>query len=229
MNQNISSAHASAPSATSTHEMEKTAVQKEVFYSAATEAMIAARKQIALASFKACYSRLERQRAIRDDDAMQAEEDSALRELMLNAKEMTLNSTQFGDDRPLTSIRYLSQTNIAASGSLAGTVKVWDTNSLTCLASLKKHSDRVTTVAWRPNHSKTLLASSSADGSCNLWDVSKSISSSSSSASMEEGSGGGYYGEQEMVVEDTQALPSESNTILLHRLKGHNGIVTSWL
>ena len=119
INQNISS-QSSAPSisqvaAARGQEAEKVSVQKEVFYSPATEAMVAARKLIAVKSFQASHERVLNERKFHEDDSLQEEQDDKLRELFLVSREMTLNSTQIGDERPLTSIRCAPQGDFAVS------------------------------------------------------------------------------------------------------------------
>ena len=245
------------------HEQEKAVAQKEVFYSPATEAMIAARKVIAAKSFKVAHERVLHERKFHDDDAYLAECDNKLRELFMVSKEMTLNSSQIGDDRPLTSIRSSpfgsieSGNSFVASGSLSGTVKIWNSSNLSCVSVLRRHGDRVTSVAWngRPwdtdeeaSNRKILLASTSADGICNIWNSSKACDTNAGNQEEnenddddveEEGGGGNYYGMPEdegngaMEVESKdhseKTRGQSEKSILLHQLKGHNGIVTSWL
>ena len=71
--------------------------------------MVATRKLIAVKSFQASHDRVQYERKFREDDSLQADQDNKLRELFLVSREMTLNSTQIGDERPLTSIRCAPQ------------------------------------------------------------------------------------------------------------------------
>ena len=77
--------------------------------------MVAARKLIAAKSFRASHERVLKERKFFEDENLQAELDDKLREIFLISKEMTLNSTQIGDERPLTSIRCASQGEFAVS------------------------------------------------------------------------------------------------------------------
>ena len=118
-------------------------------------------------------------------------------------------------------------------------MKIWNTSTFSCLDVLKRHSDRVTAVAWsgRPwdedSSKKILIASTSADGVCNIWNSSAACGAVDT-AEGEDGDGGDYYGipQEEMVVEENGSGNQESkvgnSSTLLHQLKGHHGIVTSW-
>ena len=127
---------------------------------------------------------------------------------------------------------------LQASGSLSGTVKIWNTSTFSCLDLLKRHSDRVTAVAWsgRPwdetSSRKILIASASADGVCNVWNSSEACGVLETTQDVD---GGDYYGmpQEEMVVEENGNSNQESklgnSSALLHQLKGHHGVVTAWL
>jgi U4/U6 small nuclear ribonucleoprotein PRP4 len=123
---------------------------KEVFYSPASEAMIAARKDIATYSFARSQARLQQTKHIREDAVLEAEETKVVRDLYCNSKELVLNSSQVGDDRPVTAVRYSPDGKLAGSGSLSGVVKVWDAENLQNKAVLRGTLDRITSVSWHP-------------------------------------------------------------------------------
>lgn len=146
------------------------ASHKEIFYSPASDELINARKDIGTFSFQRAQERLNKIRDIRENDHLQYQQDNDVREVYMNSKELALNASQFGDDRPITAIRYSGDGNTIASGSLTATVKLWDAEMLSERGILRGHIERITSVEWHPNSS--LLASSSADGTCKLWDCS---------------------------------------------------------
>lgn len=144
--------------------------QKEVFYSPACDALIVVRKEVATYSFSKAQERLLRIKTVRENDSLIIDDDKFVHDLYMNSKDLTLNSSQVGDDRPLTSIRYSSDGTLIASGSLSGVVKVWHSDSLSSAGTFRTTLDRITSVAW---NSGTLLAATSADGVCYIHDYSK--------------------------------------------------------
>ncbi len=190
--------------------------QKEVFYSAALESLQLVRKLLCPDTFQAAHERLLNTKRIREDEQLQAAEDKKALGLYTHCKDMNLNASQFGDERPLTAVRYSADGSMVASGSLGNSVKLWDSGSLTSLGVLRHHVDRVTAVAWHPQSSFSgdapcLLASSSGDGSCNLYDCRPLLE------------GGEAGGDSAMDVETA----SSATKALRSRLTGHHGVVSS--
>lgn len=161
-------------------------VQKEVFYSPATEAMIAARKEIATYSFAKSQQRLNTTRRIRESEELESEENKVVYEMYSHSKDLTLNASQVGDDRPITTVRYSPDGNFVCSGSLSGVVKVWDSTSLANKAVLRGTLDRITSVSWHPDarfdkEGPMLLAASSAEGCVHIYDFKKFVEQESNS------------------------------------------------
>jgi WD40 repeat protein len=63
---------------------------------------------------------------------------------------------------------------LMASGSINGTIQVWDVISGTCSTVLEGHCGCVNSVAFAPN--SALLASGGAEGTIRLWDITGSCS-----------------------------------------------------
>eukprot|EP01036_Dinobryon_divergens_P037566 gene37566-49166_t len=128
--------------------------QKEVFYSPASETLIAARKSIAEFSCNRSTERIIATKRIRASESLQTEEDRTAAALYMNTKDIELDSSQFADDRPLTAVRFAPTGNVLASGSLTGMVKLWDYKSLRQLSvggrSLRGHEERITALSWHP-------------------------------------------------------------------------------
>ncbi len=172
---NQPSAESTAHSATDGQKV-SAAQQKEVFYSPASEELIAARREFCRWSFDKTHERIRKTKRVRGSELLQQEEDKAALLLYENGRKLHLSASEFGDERALTCVKYSSDGAALATGSLACTVKIWDAKKMTRAKSLSGHVERITGLSWRPSTSadhieRHLLASSSADGSCILWDA----------------------------------------------------------
>ena len=171
--------------------------QKEVFYSPASELLINARKEIAAYSFARAQQRLLATKRIREDEALEAAETVAVRDLYLNSKDVTLNASQVGDDRPITTVRYSPDGKLVCSGSLSGVVKVWDTETLEVRAVLRGTLDRITSISWHPqaqldSSGPMLLAAASAEGCCHVYDFHKYDAAAAAAAMAPAGNNNSY-------------------------------------
>lgn len=177
--------------------------QKEIQYSMASEALITARKQISEYSFRKAQTRINSTRATRENDELQRIEDNKTIELYNFTKDLSLNSSQVADERPLSCVRYSYCNRYIATGSLSSSVKVWDVSSQQLVSLGLGHEERITSLSW-DHDSKGIIASASADKTCKIWAVNNSDSS--------------------MNIEGNQ----EENTITpLQTLTGHTSILTA--
>ncbi len=165
-------------SASSTAQVEtstKPTTQKEIFYSPACDELIAARQVLSTISFQQARNRLLRTKALLNDDALLLEDNQRVYDLYTHTGEMTLHLSQFGDDRPLTTIAYSSDQSLLLTGSLNHTVKLWDSTTLAERGTLRGHTERITCVAQSTylcnNEHKMIFASAAADGTCVLWNL----------------------------------------------------------
>ena len=186
-----STSHPLIPLTTTTTDITKIS-QKDVFYSPATDTLINIRKYISEYSFTKTHERLLYAQKLRDNDEIIINNNKYVSELYKNSRNIILNSSQFGDDRPLSCIKYAPYGNIFATGSLNTTVKIWDISDLTHLNTVRGHEDRITSIAWHPQAFNTttnntsniannsvsnmyndniygLFASTSAGNTCNLY------------------------------------------------------------
>ena len=124
-----------------------------MFYSPASEELIAARKSLLDYSIKRSQDRLsKRSRTIENSD-IKSEDDKYVGSLYATCREMALNSSQFGDDRPLSCVRYAPNGTLIASGSLSSYIKIWDVSDLSCVDTLRGHEERITGVCWSSDSS----------------------------------------------------------------------------
>jgi U4/U6 small nuclear ribonucleoprotein PRP4 len=153
------------------------ATAKEIFYSPAIEQLVEARKRICEFSFPRTHERILRTKRVRENESLQIEEDHNAAQLYVHAKTLTLEGSQFADFRPVSCVRFSPDGSLVAVGSWTGSVKLWDSETLDRVDLLGGHIERVTSVSWQPlqlidqaESRLGLLASSSADGTCRLWD-----------------------------------------------------------
>lgn len=180
--------------------------QKEILYTQALDELIQFRRDISEQSFHRSHERILGMKRIREDDNLQSMENLSVYRLYQHNKELVLNLSQFGDERPLSIVRYNKDGNLFASGSFSPLIKIWDSASLSNLKVLRGHGDRVTGLTWRKNDGSMLLGSSSADGTCLVWNLS----------SLENRS------DSEMVVDGEN---DKGPSLLKQKFKDHKAIV----
>jgi U4/U6 small nuclear ribonucleoprotein PRP4 len=225
INQSSSTAIAPLPQ-TGTKEASKIN-QKEVFYSPVVDKMIITRKELIGFSTMKAQERLANLKRTIDDSEAELANDQYVRGLYTSCRDMALNSSQFCDERPVSCVRYDPSGTVVATGSLSCHIKLWNVSDLGCVDILRGHDQRVTSISWHPDaykakDTKALLASSSADGTCKIWDCSlKDIDIASSKSLMD-------------VDEDKSSIRNaihsknnlvESKSKVVTSLKGHQGVV----
>ncbi|CAM9575668.1 unnamed protein product [Ectocarpus sp. 6 AP-2014] len=145
----------------------------EVVYTPASDALLEARAAIATMSFGRAKSRLAGAKRRRGTPEEASAVDRSAVETFSTMKNLAINSSQFGDDRPLSAIQVSPDGSTVASGSWTCLVKLWGIENLEMRKVLRGHSERVTDVAWHPeaySSDKTLLATGAADKTAKLWD-----------------------------------------------------------
>ena len=85
--------------------------------------------------------------------------------------DLTTGNTTTLEGQAVSSITFSLDGTLLASGSLDGTVLLWDVEMGTTTATLKEHTQVVSSMAFSPDKDETLLASGSLDGTVLLWDV----------------------------------------------------------
>lgn len=122
--------------------------QNEEFYTPGTDALLAARRQIATTSLANARKRIERQRLeasltlgklldFRKSIYSELRVRGRSLRVMLTAQTYATLGSQIGDDRPLGIVRFAPNSGLLATGSWNGTAKIWDVPSLRCRAVFK--------------------------------------------------------------------------------------------
>ena len=86
--------------------------------------------------------------------------------------------SQFGDDRPLSCIRFSPNSQYIITTSWTGDCKIWDMPNLNAVSTKRGHSDRVGGAAWHPDATLGIgaeglnFASGGGEGDVKLWSLS---------------------------------------------------------
>lgn len=131
--------------------------------------------QIAHWSLKRAASRIANERQTKEK--FNREEDKTVTEALAQRLKTTVNQTsEVGDERPVSSCQFSSDGELLVTGSWSGTVKVWSVPACTVAVSFRGHEDRVTGVALHPAATAAnsmdcglAIASGSADSTAKLW------------------------------------------------------------
>lgn len=149
--------------------------QKETVYTQASAELVDARTFVAEYSFDRSRTRLQELRRVREDTELARQHDEQLAALYKHSKEITLNGTQFGDERPLMCIRYNPDGTRLAAGSLSAHVQFFNAKTLDNIGTLRGHTQRVTKLNWHPEavdaNPTPLIATGSADAKAMLWNA----------------------------------------------------------
>ncbi|GER52522.1 WD-40 repeat family protein, partial [Striga asiatica] len=135
------------------------------FYTEGSRALLEARKEIAKYSVVKSALRLHRAKRRKEDpdEDLDAEVDWSLKQ----ARNLVLECSEIGDDRPLSGCSVSRDGKMLATCSISGVAKVWSMPDVKKVSSLKGHRERATDVAFSPiNHQ---LATASADQTARLW------------------------------------------------------------
>ncbi|CAM9222299.1 unnamed protein product [Phaeothamnion confervicola] len=126
-------------------------IKTEAVYTTASEALVAARREIAAFSFPRTEKRLAGVKRRRDSLPYRQAGDTAAAELYAAMRGLVVDLSAIGDERPLSALRVAPDGTAAATGSWTSFVHVWDASSLERRCLLIGHTERVTGVAWHPN------------------------------------------------------------------------------
>ncbi|KAG0572073.1 hypothetical protein KC19_VG065700 [Ceratodon purpureus] len=149
----------------------------QLFYTEGSSELLECRQGIlkySLPRAKARFERAKRMRTERDED-----EDAETDEMLRSMAETTLDCSEIGDGRPLSSCAFSPDASMLVTGSWTGVAKLWSVPDVKLLGTFKgHHTERVTDVVFHPAACKTLgveaenvatVATASADRTTVLW------------------------------------------------------------
>nr|AFN53638.1 hypothetical protein [Linum usitatissimum] len=137
------------------------------FYTEGSRELLNARVSIVKYSVVRAALRLQRARRKRDDP--DEDEDAEINWALEQARNLALDCSEVGDDRPLSSCSFSKDGEFLATCSLKGVAKVWKTPKIAEVTLLKGHKERLTDVSFSPVNN--CLATASADRTAKLWDT----------------------------------------------------------
>jgi U4/U6 small nuclear ribonucleoprotein PRP4 len=147
----------------------------EEFYTPGSLELLEARRRLAEYSLPRAQKRVAQQRI---DSKMPLGRIIDIRKkVFAQVKKFGNLGSQIGDERPISQVRFAPNSEILATGSWSGTVKLWNVPACTPILSLRGHSDRVGGVAWHPRATLSQgadlvnLASGAGDMNIHLWSL----------------------------------------------------------
>jgi U4/U6 small nuclear ribonucleoprotein PRP4 len=102
---------------------------------------------------------------------------NARKELFSELKTFSNLGSQFGDDRPLSTIRFSPNGKLILTTSWTGDAKLWDMPNLNAVRTLRGHTDRIGGAAWHPAATRGLgegaanIATGGGEGDVKLWSL----------------------------------------------------------
>ncbi|KAI0343076.1 U4/U6 snRNP-specific spliceosomal protein [Trametopsis cervina] len=147
----------------------------EEFYSPGSLELLESRRHIAEYSLPRAQKRVAQQRI--DSTIPLGRIIDIRKKIFSSVKNFANLGSQIGDERPISQVRFSPNSQILATGSWAGNVKLWNVPSCTPIRTLRGHSDRVGGVAWHPQATLTQsedsvnLVSGAADTNLHLWSL----------------------------------------------------------
>ncbi|KAL6751821.1 WD40-repeat-containing domain protein [Haematococcus lacustris] len=153
-------------------------VQTEKFYTEGSEALKAARTSIALWSLQRAAVRLAAAKRRRDDEETRMTATGQRLSSQRQAKLLAQQSSEIGDERPISSCQFSPEGTHLATCGWGGVVAVWAVEGgCSRTWAVRAHEERCTDVAWHPEavqdslgSTSLCLASASADASARLLD-----------------------------------------------------------
>ena len=91
--------------------------------------------------------------------------------------------SQFGDDRPLSTLRFSPNSQYILTTSWTGDSKIWDLPNLNAVSTKRGHTDKIGGAAWHPSatvgmsESGLNFATGGGEGDVKLWSLSEYVHS----------------------------------------------------
>ncbi|KAH8093288.1 WD40-repeat-containing domain protein [Cristinia sonorae] len=147
----------------------------EEFYTEGSLELLEARRRLAEYSLPRAQKRVAQQRI--DSKIPLGRIIDIRKKVFAEVKAFANLGSQIGDERPISQVRFSPNSQILATGSWSGNVRLWNVPSCTPIKTLSGHTDRVGGVAWHPeatltqSESAVNLVSGAADSSLQLWSL----------------------------------------------------------
>ncbi|KAH9840261.1 WD40-repeat-containing domain protein [Rhodofomes roseus] len=147
----------------------------EEFYTPGALELLGARRRIAEYSLPRAQKRVAQQRL--DSKIPLGRIIDIRKKVFAEARRFAELGSQIGDDRPIAQVRFSPNSEILATGSWSGNVKLWNIPNCTPMRTLRGHTDRVGGVAWHPQATLSQsgdivnLVSGAGDMNVNLWSL----------------------------------------------------------
>ena len=149
--------------------------EEEEFYTQGSPALVEARRKIACFSLQRSKQRIALQRR---DATVPLTSIVRLRSKVFEPiKTYTNLGSQIGDDRPVSMTRFAPNSQLLATGSWSGSIKLWQAPSATHKLTYRGQTDKVGGLAWHPRATLTQdpaavnLVSGAGDASVCLWSL----------------------------------------------------------
>ncbi|SNX87501.1 related to PRP4 - U4/U6 small nuclear ribonucleoprotein [Melanopsichium pennsylvanicum] len=149
--------------------------EEEEFYTEGPPSLLSARRKFAAFSLQRSKKRLEAQR--RESTVALTSIVNTRKKLFKPMKNFTNLGSQIGDDRPVSMTRFAPNSQLLATGSWSGSIKLWQIPSATHQTTLRGHTDKVGGLAWHPKATLTQdsgavnLVSGAGDANVCLWSL----------------------------------------------------------
>ncbi|KAI0272569.1 U4/U6 snRNP-specific spliceosomal protein [Gloeopeniophorella convolvens] len=156
-------------------ESESEEEEAEEFYSPGSLELLEARRRLAEFSLPRAQKRVAQQKI--DSKLPLSRIIDIRKRVFVDVKTFSNLGSQIGDERPVSLVRFAPNSEILATGSWSGSVKLWNVPACTPIRTLRGHSDRVGGVAWHPQATLSQsadsvnLASGAGDACVNLWSL----------------------------------------------------------
>ncbi|EJD07698.1 WD40 repeat-like protein [Fomitiporia mediterranea MF3/22] len=148
----------------------------EEFYTPGSFELLEARRRIAEFSIPRAQKRVAQQRI---ESRMPLRQLIDIRKTVFGEIKTFANmGSQIGDERPISMVRFSPDSQILATGSWSGGVKLWNIPQCTTIRTLRGHGDRVGGLAWHPQATLSQsadavnLVTGAGDFNIHLWSLS---------------------------------------------------------
>ena len=149
--------------------------EEEEFYTEGSPTLVEARRKVACFSLQRAKQRLAVQRT---DALVPLASIAKMRSTTFDPiKTYTNLGSQIGDDRPVSMTRFAPSSELLATGSWSGSIKLWQVPSATHKLTYRGQTDKVGGIAWHPRATLSQdpaaanLVSGAGDASVCLWSL----------------------------------------------------------